>query len=74
MKTLPHLKQITYAVIIVAFPFIFSASNGLKSVIVQPEAKKSYNFPINNPEETLNMLKTTVDSLKNSSNALTQNN
>jgi hypothetical protein len=74
MKTLPYLKQITYAVIIVAFPFIFSASNGLKSVIVQPKAQKNYSFPINNPEETMNMLKTTVDSLKNSGNALTQNN
>ncbi len=74
MKTLPHLKQITYGVIIVAFPFIFSASNGLKTPEVQPRPKKHFTFPINNPEETINILKATVDSLKSSSNKLTMAN
>jgi hypothetical protein len=74
MKTLPHLKQITYGVIIVAFPFIFSASNGLKTPEVQPRPKKQYTFPVNSPEETMNILKVTLDSLKNSSNKLTLEN
>jgi len=71
MKTLPHLKQITYSVIIVAFPFIFSASDGLKSPEVQTRPKRQYAFPVNSPGETMNMLKATVDSLKSSSNKLT---
>lgn len=71
MKTLPHLKQITYSVIIVAFPFIFSASNGLKTPDTQAKPRKHYTFPVNSPEETMNILKATVDSLKNSSNTLT---
>jgi hypothetical protein len=71
MKTLPHLKQITYGVIIVAFPFIFSASDGLKTPEVKPRAKKQYTFPVNSPEETMNILKVTIDSLKGSSNKLT---
>jgi hypothetical protein len=70
MKTLPHLKQITYGVIIVAFPFIFSASDGLKTPEVQPRPKKQYTFPVNSPEETMNILKVTVDSLKSSGNKL----
>jgi hypothetical protein len=74
MKTLPHLKQITYGVIIVAFPFIFSASNGLKTPEVQPRPKKQYTFPVNSPEETMNILKVTLDSLKSSSNKLTLEN
>jgi hypothetical protein len=67
MKTLPYLKQITYAIIIVAFPFIFSASDGLKQPTVQPKIKKKFTFPISSPKETLNILQTTIDSLKHTS-------
>ena len=74
MKTLPHLKQITYGAIIIAFPFIFSASDGLKTPEIQRKPKKHYTFPVNSPEETMNILRATVDSLKNSSNKLTVNN
>ncbi|GEM_PF-1758102 len=74
MKTLPNLKQITYGVIIVAFPFIFSASDGLKKPEVQPRPKKQYTFPVNSPEETINILKVTVDSLKSSSNKVALSN
>jgi hypothetical protein len=74
MKTLPYLKQMTYASIIVAFPFIFSASDGLKPPAVQPKAKKHYSFPISSPKETLNMLQTTIDSLKNTSIQFVENN
>lgn len=74
MKTLPHLKQITYGVIIVAFPFIFSASDGLKTPEVQSRPKKQYTFPVNTPEETMNILKVTVDSLKSSGNKLSLQN
>lgn len=74
MKTLPHLKQITYATIIIAFPFIFSASDGLKLPIEQPKPKRQYNFPINSPKESLNILQTTIDSLKKTGVTIVDNN
>ena len=74
MKTLPYLKQITYAAIVVAFPFIFSASDGLKKPEVEQKPRKSYKFQVNSPEETLNILKITVDSLKNSTSKLSVEN
>lgn len=74
MKTLPHLKQITYAIIIVAFPFIFSASDGLKPPKVQPKPKKQFTFPISSPKESMTILQTTFDSLKNTGIFIVENN
>ncbi len=74
MKTLPYLKQITYAAIVLAFPFIFSASDGLKKPDVTPTPTKSFNFQLDSPLETLNIIKVTVDSLKNSTSKLSVDN
>ncbi|WP_432708355.1 hypothetical protein [Pedobacter sp.] len=68
MKTLPYLKQITYAAIIVTFPFIFSASRdtALPEPVVQP-VRKTNILETPNPEQTIKTIRTTVDSVKNSS-------
>jgi hypothetical protein len=72
MKTLPHLKQFTYATIIVAFPFIFSASKESKSPELEQVVEKRISFPISSPKETLKIIRVTVDSLKHSRNSLAQ--
>jgi hypothetical protein len=72
MKTLPHLKQFTYATIIVAFPFIFSASKESKAPELEQVVEKRISIPISSPKETLKILRVTVDSLKHSGNSLAQ--
>lgn len=66
MKTLPHLKQFTYATIIVAFPFIFSASKESKAPELEQVTERRITVPIASPKETLKIIRVTVDSLKNS--------
>jgi hypothetical protein len=70
MKTLPHLKQFTYATIIVAFPFIFSASKESKAPELEQVVEKRISIPISSPKETLKIIRVTVDSLKHSKNSL----
>jgi hypothetical protein len=72
MKTLPHLKQFTYATIVVAFPFIFSASKESKAPELEQVVEKRISFPISNPKETLKIVRVTVDSLKHSHISLGQ--
>jgi hypothetical protein len=72
MKTLPHLKQFTYAAIIVAFPFIFSASKDSKAPEIEQIAEKKIFVPISSPKETLKIIRVTVDSLKKSAVTATQ--
>jgi hypothetical protein len=64
MKTLPHLKQFTYAAIIAAFPFIFSASKDSKAPEIEQIAEKKIFVPVSTPQETLKIIRVTVDSLK----------
>jgi len=66
MKTLPHLKQFTYATIILAFPFIFSASKESKAPELQQVTERRISVPVASPKETLKIIRVTVDSLKNS--------
>jgi hypothetical protein len=70
MKTLPHLKLFTYATIIVAFPFIFSASKESKAPELEQVVEKRISIPISSPKETLKIIRVTVDSLKHSKNSL----
>jgi hypothetical protein len=72
MKTLPHLKQFTYATIIVAFPFIFSASKDSKEPELEQVVEKRISIPMSSPQETLKIIRVTVDSLKHSSNSIAQ--
>jgi hypothetical protein len=72
MKTLPHLKQFTYATIIVAFPFIFSASKESKAPELEQVVEKRISFPAATPQETLKIIRVTVDSLKNGNNSIAQ--
>ena len=60
--------------IIVAFPFIFSASDGLKAPTVQEKPKKNYSLSISSPQESITILKETVDSLKNTGITVVENN
>ena len=71
MKTLPYLKQMTYASIILAFPFIFSASRdtALPPPVDTPkETSRAPETPVK--VETIRTIKQTVDSLKNSGKTL----
>lgn len=70
MKTLPYLKQLTYAVIIMAFPFIFSASKDSKTPKPVQISKETVHIPAYNADETLRTIRVTVDSLKNTGVAL----
>lgn len=72
MKTLPHLKQFTYATIIIAFPFIFSASKDTKAPELEQVVEKSISIPMSSPQETLKIVRLTVDSLKHSTNSMAQ--
>ena len=72
MKTLPYLKQLTYAVIIMAFPFIFSASKDSKAPKPMEIMQKTTHPTVYNPDETLKTIRTTVDSLKRTGAALAQ--
>jgi hypothetical protein len=72
MKTFPHLKQFTYATIIVAFPFIFSASKDSKEPELEQVVEKRISIPMSSPQETLKIIRVTVDSLKHSSNSIAQ--
>jgi hypothetical protein len=72
MKTLPHLKQFTYATIIIAFPFIFSASKDTKEPELEQVVEKRISIPMSSPKETLKIIRVTVDSLKHSTNSMTQ--
>jgi len=66
MKTLPHLKQFTYATIIVAFPFIFSASKESKAPELEQVTERRISMPVASPQEAIKIIRVTVDSLKNS--------
>lgn len=71
MKTLPYLKQLTYSAIIVAFPFIFSASRDTSLPEPLPNARKSFSVTEEvAPTETMKTLRMTVDSLKSSTKKL----
>lgn len=72
MKTLPHLKHFTYATIIVAFPFIFSASKDSKEPELEQVVEKRISIPMSSPQETLKIIRVTVDSLKHSTNSIAQ--
>jgi len=72
MKTLPHLKQFTYATIIVAFPFIFSASKESKAPELEQVTERRISVPVASPKETLKIIRVTVDSLKNSNSSFAQ--
>jgi hypothetical protein len=72
MKTLPHLKQFTYATIIVAFPFIFSASQDSKAPELEQVVEKRISIPMSSPKETLKIIRVTVDSLKHTTNSMAQ--
>jgi hypothetical protein len=69
MKTLPHLKQFTYATIIVAFPFIFSASKESKAPELEQVTERRISVPVASPKEALKIIRITVDSLKNSNSS-----
>ena len=70
MKTLPYLKQLTYSVIIMAFPFIFSASKDSKAPKAIEKTQESTHITIYKPDETLKIIRVTVDSLKNTGTEL----
>lgn len=72
MKTLPHLKEFTYAAILVAFPFIFSASKDSKAPEIEKVAEKKILVPMSSPQETLQIIRVTVDSLKKTTITATQ--
>jgi hypothetical protein len=72
MKTLPHLKQFTYATIIIAFPFIFSASKDTKAPELEQVVEKRISIPMSSPQETLKIIRVTVDSLKHRSSSMAQ--
>ena len=69
MKTLPYLKQLTYAIILLTFPFIFSASRDSSTppILVNPIEKPAIKV-VPAPAETIKTIKVTLDSLKKSSN------
>ncbi|MET3114359.1 hypothetical protein AAKU52_002093 [Pedobacter sp. CG_S7] len=69
MKTLPYLKQLTYAAILLTFPLIFSASRDTSTpaVFVNP-IEKPVTKVARPPAETIKTIKVTLDSLKKSSN------
>ncbi|MEJ5960973.1 hypothetical protein [Pedobacter immunditicola] len=71
MKTLPYLKHLTYASIVVTFPFIFSASKDTvePAVLAKPIAKPAIKIEIA-PAETVKTIRVTLDSLKKTSNIL----
>lgn len=74
MKTLPYLKQLTYATIIVTFPFIFSASRD--TALPEPIAKPVHKVKVlqtPDPGETIKTIKTTVDSVKSTSRLMIYN-
>ncbi len=73
MKTLPYLKQLTYGSMIIAFPFIFSASRDTipPPVLVRPLAKP-VKMVMPTPAETRKTIKVTLDSLKQSGHKLLQ--
>ena len=71
MKTLPYLKQLTYSAIIVAFPFIFSASRDTS--LPEPVQNGSKSFNVSEevaPTETIKTIRVTLDSLKSSTKKL----
>jgi hypothetical protein len=72
MKTLPHLKQFTYATIIIASPFIFSASKDTKAPELEQVVEKRISIPMSSPQETLKIIRVTVDSLKHRSSSMAQ--
>ena len=72
MKTLPYLKQLTYAVIIMAFPFIFSASKDSKAPKPVQITKESAPAPAYSADETIRTIRVTVDSLKHTGVVLTK--
>ena len=74
MKTLPYLKQLTYAVIIMAFPFIFSASKDSRAPKPIEVKQETAHPAVYNPDATLKTIRTTVDSLKRTGAALAQMN
>jgi len=71
MKTLPYLKHLTYAFIVVTFPFVFSASKDManQTVVPEPIEKSAIKIEIA-PAETMKTIKVTLDSLKKTSNTL----
>lgn len=68
MKTLPYLKQLTYASIMVTFPFVFSASKDTiePTVLLQPIEKPAIKIEVA-PGETVKTIGVTLDSLKKTS-------
>ena len=72
MKTLPYLKQLTYATIIMAFPFIFSASKDSKTPDPIKTGIKNEHPTTFSANETLKTIRVTVDSLKNTGATLTK--
>ena len=71
MKTLPYLKHLTYASIVVTFPFVFSASKDRMETLVVPEAVEKPAIKIEvAPAETMKTIGVTLDSLKKTSNIL----
>ena len=73
MKTLPYLKHITYAFIVVTFPFVFSASKDRAEPVVMPEPIEKPAIKIEiAPTETMKTIKVTLDSLKKTSYTLTK--
>jgi len=71
MKTLPYLKHLTYASIVVTFPFVFSASKDRMETLVVPEPIEKPAIKIEvAPAETMKTIGVTLDSLKKTSNIL----
>lgn len=71
MKTLPYLKHLTYASIVVTFPFVFSASKDRVQATVLPEPIEKPAIKIEvAPAETIKTIRVTLDSLKKTSNTL----
>jgi hypothetical protein len=71
MKTLPYLKHLTYASIVVTFPFVFSASKDTTApaVMAKPIEKPARKIEAA-PAETIKTIKVTLDSLKQTGNNL----
>ncbi|RZM28187.1 MAG: hypothetical protein EOO88_09930 [Pedobacter sp.] len=72
MKTLPYLKQLTYTVIVMAFPFIFSASKDSKAPKPVHVTKESAPATVYSADETIRTIRVTVDSLKHTGVVLTK--
>lgn len=71
MKTLPYLKQFTYTVLILTFPFIFSASRDTsRPAAIEKPVEKPVQKAESAPAETIKTIKVTLDSLKQTSHAL----